>query len=81
MLKVKSKFYSYISRISVVPKLFGTRGWFHGRQFFHELGGGGPKLKLQYFGHLMQTANSLEKILMLERLKANGEEGMRGSDG
>ena len=25
------------------------------------------KLKLQYFGHLMQTANSLEKTLMLER--------------
>ena len=23
------------------------------------------KLKLQYFGHLMQRANSLEKILML----------------
>ena len=32
------------------------------------------KLKLQYFGHLMQRANSLEKTLMLERLKA-GEEG------
>ena len=32
------------------------------------------KLKLQYFGHLMQRANSLEKTLML-RLKAKGEEG------
>ena len=32
------------------------------------------KLKLQYFGHLMQRANSLEKAPMLERLKA-GEEG------
>ena len=32
------------------------------------------KLKLQYFGHLMQRADSLEKTLMLERLKA-GEEG------
>ena len=31
------------------------------------------KLKLQYFGHLMQRANSLEKTLMLERLKAGGE--------
>ena len=28
------------------------------------------KLKLQYFGHLMQTANSLVKTLMLGRLKA-----------
>ena len=35
------------------------------------------KLKLQYFGHLMQRANSLEKTLMLERLKA-GEGDDRG---
>ena len=27
------------------------------------------KLKLQYFGYLMQTANSLEKILMLGKEK------------
>ena len=27
------------------------------------------KLKLQYFGHLMQNANSLEKILMLEKIE------------
>ena len=32
------------------------------------------KLKLQYFGHLMQRADSFENTLMLERLKA-GEEG------
>ena len=36
------------------------------------------KLKLQYFGHLMQTANSLEKSLMLGSLRAEGEEGIRG---
>ena len=30
-------------------------------------------LKLQYFGHLMQRADSLEKTLMLERLRAGGE--------
>ena len=29
-------------------------------------------LKLQYFGHLIQRANSLEKILMLGKIK--GEE-------
>ena len=28
------------------------------------------KLKLQYFGHLMQTANSLEKSLMLEKIES-----------
>ena len=36
------------------------------------------KLKLQYFGHLMGRANSLEKTLMLERAKARGEGSERG---
>ena len=36
------------------------------------------KLMLQYFGHLMQMDNSLEKALMLGRLRAEGEEGVRG---
>ena len=31
------------------------------------------KLKLQYFGHLMRKTDSLEKPLMLERLKVGGE--------
>ena len=31
------------------------------------------KLKLQYYDHLMRRANSLEKTLMLERLKAEGD--------
>ena len=35
-------------------------------------------LKLQYFGHLMQKSNSLEKILMQKRLGAEGDEGSRG---
>ena len=35
------------------------------------------KLKLQYFGHLLQIADSLEKTLMLERLRAR-EVGDRG---
>ena len=40
------------------------------------------KLKLQYFGHLKQRANSLEKTLLLEKkLKAEGEEGNRGWGG
>ena len=34
------------------------------------------KLKLQYFGHLMQRADSLEKTLMLGKMK--GKEGGRG---
>ena len=36
------------------------------------------KLKLQYFGHLMQRADSLDKTLMLERLRAGGEGDDRG---
>ena len=31
------------------------------------------KLKLQYFGHLMQRADSLEKTLILGKTKAEGE--------
>ena len=36
------------------------------------------KLKLQYFGQLMRRVNSLEKTLMLERLRTRGEGGHRG---
>ena len=39
------------------------------------------KLKLQYFGHLMWRTNSLEKNLMLERLKARGQGNDRRWDG
>ena len=41
------------------------------------------KLKLQYLGHLMGRADSLEKTLMLERLKAGKEvvDRMRWLDG
>ena len=37
------------------------------------------KLKLQYFGHLMQTADSLDKSLILGKIEG-GEEGIRGQD-
>ena len=36
------------------------------------------KLKLQYFGHLMQRADSSEKTLFWERLRAGGEGDNRG---
>ena len=39
------------------------------------------KLKLQYFGHLLQRNDSLEKTLMLGRLKTGGEGDDRGPDG
>ena len=42
------------------------------------------KLKLQYFGHLMQRINSLEKTLMLEGIKGRrrrGQQRMRWLDG
>ena len=41
-------------------------------------------LKLQYFGHLMQRADSLEKILMLGKIegrKRRGSQTMRWLDG
>ena len=34
-----------------------------------------PKVKLQYFGHLMQKANSLEKILMLRKIEGKRRRG------
>ena len=39
------------------------------------------KLKLQYFGHLMRRADSVEKILMLGGIGAGGEGDDRGWDG
>ena len=36
------------------------------------------KLKFHYFGHLMQRADSLEKTLMLGKMKAKVEEASRG---
>ena len=42
------------------------------------------KLKLQYFGHLMRRANSLEKTLVLEKIEGKrrrGWERMRWLDG
>ena len=41
------------------------------------------KLKLQHFGHLMQTANSLEKTLMLGKIEGRkrGRQRMRWWDG
>ena len=33
--------------------------------------------KRQYFGHLVQRANSLEKTLMLQKIEGKGEEGDR----
>ena len=42
------------------------------------------KLKLQYFGHLMRTADSLEKTLMLGKIEGRrrrGRQRMRWLDG
>ena len=42
------------------------------------------KLKLQYFGHLMQTADSFEKTLMLGKIEGRrrrGRQRMRWLDG
>ena len=42
------------------------------------------KLKLQYFGHLMQRTDSLEKTLMLGKIEGGrrkAQQRMRGLDG
>ena len=38
------------------------------------------KLKLQYFGHLMQRVNSLEKTLMLGKIENTKEKGAAEDD-
>ena len=43
-----------------------------------------PKLKFQYFGHLMQRSDSFEKILMLGKIEGGrrrGRQRMRWFDG
>ena len=35
------------------------------------------KLNLQYFGHLMRKGNSLEKTLMLEKIKGRRRRGLQ----
>ena len=50
----------------------------------YSLGGLMLKLKLQYFGHLMHRASSLEKTLMLGKIEGRrrrGEQRMRWLDG
>ena len=45
---------------------------------------GGPMLKLQYFGHLMQKTDSLEKTLILGKIedrRRRGQQRMRWLDG
>ena len=44
----------------------------------YSLGGLVLKLKLHYFGHLMQRADSLEKTLMLGKIEGGGAGDERG---
>ena len=37
------------------------------------------KLKLQYFGHLMQTVNSLEKSVMLGKIEGGRKRGCQST--
>ena len=53
---------------SVHPK--GNQSWIF-------IGGLMLKLKLQYFGHLMWTADSLEKILMLGKIEGRRRRGQQ----
>ena len=54
-----------------------------GNQSWVFVGGLMLKLKLQYFGHLMQRADSLEKTLMLGKIEGRrrGRQRMRWLDG
>ena len=43
----------------------------------HSLEGLKPKLKLQFFGHLMQKADSFEKTLMLRKIEGGRRRGLQ----
>jgi len=54
------------------------------KEINHEYSLEGQMLKLQYFGHLMQKADSLEKTMMLGKIEGRRRRGwqrMRWSDG
>ena len=59
---------SYKEIKSVNPK--GNQPWIFIRRLF-------LKLRLQYFGHLMQRANSLEKTLMLGKIEGRRRQWQR----
>ena len=46
-----------------------------GNQYWVSLEGLMLKMKLQYFGHLMQTTDSLEKTLMLGKIEGSRRSG------
>ena len=52
-----------------------------GNQSWNSLEGLILKLKLQYFGHLMQRTDLLEETLMLGKIKGRGDGDDRGRDG
>ena len=48
-----------------------------GNQSWTFIGRTDAKLKLQYFGHMMQRTDSLEKILMLGKIESRGRRGQQ----
>ena len=65
-------------------KLFRNKNFFFLFKQKLSLEGRMLKLKLQYFGHLMQRVNSMEKTLMLGKIEAKRRRGrlrMRWLDG
>ena len=70
--------------IPVVPWMARRSNQLILREINPEYSLGGLMLKLQYFGHLMQTANSLEKTLMVGKTEGRwrrGQQRMRWLDG
>ena len=73
-------------RLLIVPWTARRSNWSILKEISPEfsLEGGMLKLKLRYFGHLMQTTNSLEKTLMLGKIEGKrrmGWQRMRWLDG
>ena len=71
-------------RLLRVPSIARRSNWLILKEITHEYSLEGLMLKLQYFGHLMQISDSLEKTLMLGKIEGRrrrGQQRMRWLDG
>ena len=63
LLRVHSLPFPFISLTARIPNLFGTRDWFHGRQFFHGQVWG--RMVLEWFKHITFIVQFISIIITL----------------
>ena len=67
---------------AVVPQPFGTRNWFHGRQFFHGLVRDGFEIQVHYFiGHFISIRASLVAQMVKKSAYKTRDQGLISGSG